>query len=238
MLTALALLLALGALPVPAFTGHVVDQAGLLEPSDRSRLEAKLTAFERDSGAQFALLVVPSLESEVLEDYAVHVFDTWGIGRKGKDDGLLMLIVAGERQVRIEVGDGLEGNITDALSSRVIRNVIAPAFREKDYVGGVDRALDALMTAAVGKAPVLPEDSGVTQRPGGRRRTIPSTLIFLGIFLLFAMLNGRSRRRGLLAGGAGFLGGGGGGFFGGGGGGGFGGGGGGRSSGGGASGGW
>lgn len=211
-----------------------MDQAGFLAPEDRARLDGKLAAYERESGPQFALLIVPALQGEVLEEYAVRVFEAWGLGHKGKDDGLLMLVVAGERRVRIEVGDGLEGSVTDALSSRIIRNVIAPAFRSHDYIGGLDAAFNALMTAASGKAVDIPDSAPTSSRARERSR-VPIPILFFVLWLVFQAMRGRRRRSfwggGFLGGGGGWRGGSSGGGF-------FGGGGGGRSSGGGASGGW
>lgn len=192
-------------------------------------MEEKLAAYERDSGPQFALLTVTSLDGEYIEEYAVKVFEQWKLGHKGKDDGLLLVISAGDHKVRIEVGDGLEGEITDALSSRVIRNVIAPAFRTQDYLGGIDRAFDALMQAASGNAPALGEDSP-PQRRHGNGISVGRLVFFIILFIVISSF-GRRRRGffpGFWIGGGGFGGGGGG----------FGGGGGGRSSGGGASGSW
>lgn len=226
---------------VPAYRSYVTDTAGLLEPRDRERLQEKLKAYQDQSGQQFSLLIVPTLDGESLEDAAVKVFNTWQLGRKGKDDGLLLLVVTEDRKVKIEVGDGLEGDVTDVLAGRVIRNVIAPAFRERDYVGGFDRAFDALMTAASGQTPVLPDDVSHEHRRA-RRTSSPALIFFFVLFVIISSIGRRRRYGGWLLWGAGnaLLGGrSSGGFFGGGGGGGgFGGGGGGRSSGGGASGGW
>ncbi len=224
---------------MPPFNAHVTDLAGLLEPGDRARLEEKLASYQRGSGPQMALLIVPTLDGDALEDVAVRVFNTWKLGKQGKDDGLLMLVVTEDRRVRIEVGDGLEGDITDVLSGRVIRNIIGPAFRERDYVGGFDRAFDALMTAATGNAAQLPTELTHEYRRA-RRTSSPALIFFFILFVIISSLGRRRRYGGWLLWGAGnalLSGRSSGGFFGGGGGG-FGGGGGGRSSGGGASGGW
>ena len=229
----------MSAYAVPPFNAHVTDLAGLLEPGDRARLENKLASYQRNNGPQMALLIVPTLDGDALEDVAFRVFNTWKLGKQGKDDGLLMLVVTEDRRVKIEVGDGLEGNITDVLSGRVIRNIVAPGFRERDYIGGLDRAFDALMTAATGNAAELPTE--LTQEHHRARRTSsPALIIFFILFAIISSLGRRRRYGGWLLWGAGnalLSGRSSGGFFGGGGGG-FGGGGGGRSSGGGASGGW
>lgn len=200
LLSAAAMLLALlgltgaaGALEVPALVARVNDRAGLLEPEARARLERKLQAYEQRTGQQFVLLIVPSLEGDPIEDFSIRVAERWQVGRKGKDDGLLLLIAAAERQVRVEVGYGLEGEITDALSSRVIRNVISPAFRRGDFAGGIDQALDVLMRAASGEAVDVPE-----AEPGGEGESKGSLWPFLIMFILFMLLsslNGGRRRR-------------------------------------------
>lgn len=231
------------AFTVPAYRSYVTDTAGLLEPNDRARLQEKLSAYQQQTGQQFALLIVPTLDRAVLEDAAVKVFESWQLGRKGKDDGLLMLVVTEDRKVTIKTGYGLEGNVTDVLSGRIIRGIIAPAFRERDYIGGFDRAFDALMTAASGKSPVLPDEVN-HEHQRARRTSSPGVVFFFILFIIISSLGRRRRYGGWLLWGAGnaLLGGrSSGGFFGGGGGGGgggFTGGGGGRTGGGGASGGW
>ncbi|HMJ10908.1 MAG TPA: TPM domain-containing protein, partial [Polyangiaceae bacterium] len=125
----------LWALEVPALTGRVVDRAEVLEPEAEQRISALLEAHEKASGQQFAVLTVPSLEGDALEDFSIRVVESWKLGKKAKDDGLLLLVVAKDRKVRIDVGYGLEGDITDAVSARVIREVITPAFRRSDYAG-------------------------------------------------------------------------------------------------------
>jgi len=225
------------ALEVPRLAGRVNDLAGLLDAGQRAALEAKLEAYERGSGHQFALLSVPSLEGDSLEDFSIRVVESWKLGKRGKDDGVLLLVAKQERQMRIEVGYGLEGDIPDAIASRIVREVIQPAFRQGDFHGGLDQAFSLLMRAAGGES-VLPPPRAERRQPGGLK------LLFWGAILLFWLLSqagrgGRGRGAGAFMLGAGMGGGFGGGMGGrrGGGGGGFGGGGGGFG-GGGASGGW
>jgi uncharacterized protein len=241
------------ALEVPALRAHVNDYAKLLPQERAQALEARLTAYQQRTGQEFGLLTVPTLDGDPIEDFSIRVAEQWKLGRKGEDDGLILVIVPSERAMRIEVGYGLEGSIPDAIAARVIREVLAPAFRQGDFAGGVDAAFGALMHAGSGgtegEAPAPVERSA--------RRHKPALLGFLPflLFMLFALLGagGRGRGRGLRRRGhggfwigpsigAGFgshggFGGGGGGGFGGGGGGGFSGGGGGFG-GGGASGNW
>ena len=179
-----ALVLLLGraavALEVPPLTGRVSDLAGLLAPAERARLDEKLSAYERATGHQFAVLLVPSLEGEPLEDYTMRVVEAWKLGRAHGDDGLLLFVALAERRFRIEVGYGLEGVVTDALAAQVERNVLAPAFREKRYGEGVEAALDLLMRAAGGEA-VAPQAGGGEH---GGRGSLILWLVMMGLFML------------------------------------------------------
>jgi uncharacterized protein len=144
---------ALEAREVPPLTQRVTDVAGVLAPPARARIEAALKDYEMRTGRQFAVLVVPDLEDEVIETYTMRVAEAWRLGRKPQDDGLLLLIALKERRMRIEVGYGLEGDITDALSIRVIHDVLRPAFRRGAYAEGIAQAMQVLMQAA-DKSPV------------------------------------------------------------------------------------
>ncbi len=163
-LAGLALALTLGvtsgaaALDVPRLERRVTDRAALLDPPDENRLTATLELYQKDTAHQFALLTIPSLEGEVLEEYSIEVVEAWGLGSEKFDNGLLVLVARDDRKVRIEVGDGLEGVITDALSARIIREVIVPAFRARDFTGGLESAFDLLMQAGRGE-PVAFEDA-------------------------------------------------------------------------------
>jgi uncharacterized protein len=236
------------ALEVPAFRAHVNDYANVLPPDAEQALESRLAAYQKASGQQFVVLTIDSLEGDPLEDFSIRVVEKWKVGREKEDDGLLLLVVKGDRKVRVETGYGLEGTVTDAVSSRVIRNLVAPAFRKGDYAGGIGGAMEALMTVASGGKLDLPAETRGAA-PKRKRGFDPGILLFVifGIpFLLPLLLRGRrgggSRFGGGYYGGGiggfGGFGGGGGGGFGGGGGGGFGGGGGGGFGGGGASGDW
>jgi uncharacterized protein len=228
---------------VPPLQGHVNDTADLLSPAAEQQLEQKLSSYEQRTQHQFALLTIASLDGDSLEDFSIRVVEQWKLGQKGKDDGLLLLVVPGERKLRIEVGYGLEGDITDAFSSQVIRKVLTPAMRAGNAEEGIVRAFDVLMPKAAGEA--VP--AGAVSS-GGRKESKGSPFVLLGL-LFFALpfllpllfLRGRSRGRGFMIGGLGGFGGYGGGFGGsggGGGGGGWGGGGGGGFGGGGSSGSW
>src|SRR5690606_12649040 len=112
------------ALDVPPLRGRVNDTAGLLSTEARSALEERLRAHEEATGQQFVLLTIPGLEGEPIENYSIAVVEKWKLGREKEDDGLLLLVSAGDRKMRIEVGYGLEGDIPDAIASRVTREVL------------------------------------------------------------------------------------------------------------------
>ncbi|MGU3496284.1 TPM domain-containing protein [Xanthobacteraceae bacterium A53D] len=137
--------LALAALTYPALTGRVVDAAGILPPATRAELEAKLEAQETKTSDQFVVATVPSLEGTSIEDYANRLFRFWRIGQAKQDNGVLLLVAPTERKVRIEVGYGLEGVLTDAVASTIIRTAIVPAFRDGDMAGGVVAGAEAIL---------------------------------------------------------------------------------------------
>jgi uncharacterized protein len=229
--------------PIPPLTGPVVDAAGLLHGDDAHRLESlarAARAAEGGNGVQLQYLIVRSLEGEPIEDYSIRVAERWGIGTKGKDNGVLVTVAVQDRAVRIEVGGGLEGALTDVQSSRIIRGTIAPAFREARYGDGLyDAGVQIL--GALGALP-----SGIQPTRRAPQSVHLSSVAIIAFFVLFFLLRGLlgfapRRRRHLWWGGGPWIGGGwGGGGWGGGGGGGGGGwsGGGGGFSGGGASGRW
>lgn len=231
----------------PAFTNYVVDEAGVLSPDAEAALVARLKSFQERTGKQLAVATVSSLQGTSVEDYGNRLFREWKLGDKDRNDGALLLVAPNERKVRIEVGYGLEGDLTDAVSRLIIENAILPRFKAGDFAGGISRGADDVMAVFSGQA----ED--FKQRAAERREaanddaaivafmTIAMLLLFFYILARQARHGGVSRRRGpWIIGGPGYGGGwgGGGGWSGGGGGGGFGGGGGGSSGGGGASGSW
>jgi len=200
----------LQALEVPPSTGYVNDRAGILSPTTKQQLEQGLSEFERSDATQLVVLTIPSLEGEVLEEYSLKVAESWGSGQRGKDNGALLLIARDERKIRIEVGYGLEGQLTDLLTGRIIDQEITPRFRSGDYDGGVMAGVSAMAQAVRGAYKGEP----TKKRSSGGFFTL---LLFLAPWLLLAGPRRSSRRRsGIWFGGGGF--GGGGGFSGGGGG--------------------
>jgi uncharacterized protein len=161
------LLLALAALAeiaVPKLTARVIDQTGTLAAPERQALEDKLAAFEKARGSQVAVLLVPTLGSEVIEDFAGRVTDEWKLGRKGVDDGVLFVIAQQERKMRIHTGRGVQGTLTDALSRRIIADIVAPRFRTGDFAGGIDAGVDAIMKAIEGEQLALPERRSASRK--------------------------------------------------------------------------
>jgi uncharacterized protein len=153
------------ALDVPFLSGRVNDDAHLFDANAASRLESALKDYETRTGRQFVVLTIPSLGDEPLEDYSLKVARAWKLGRKGKDDGILLLVARDDRKVRIEVGYGLEGSLPDALSGRIIRGEMVPRFRGGDYAGGVQAGVDAVVKALDGT--YSPPPDALPGRPGG-----------------------------------------------------------------------
>jgi uncharacterized protein len=235
---------ALAAATFPPLTGRVVDQANILSPVTAADLERKLADLEQKSGIQLVVATVPSLGGEEIEPYANALFRAWKLGETKKNNGVLLLIAPKERRVRIEVGYGLEGTLTDAVSSLIIANAVAPRFKAGDFNGGVTRGVDDIITAlTTDSAEWKPKPTEMRpEREASLLDTLAPFLIFLFIMFVISRISRRSGGGNVIfipMGGGGFGGGGfGGGFVGGGG---FGGGlsgGGGSSSGGCASGGW
>jgi uncharacterized protein len=252
-LAAIILLIASAAFALevpPPPTQWYTDKAGLLDSSQADALNSKLASFEQRTGVQFIIYVLPSLESDALEDFTIRAAEKWKVGNKKYDQGLILFVFVKEKKVRVEVGYGLEAVVPDSIASRAIREDIAPRFQNGDYAGGLNAAADSLIgRIEKGDTPKEPLQRGAEgARPGGVDAVSIIILLLVFFFFILPML----RRRGGGRSGCGgcfwpmffFPGGGGttfgGGGFGGGGGGGFGGfsGGGGSFGGGGASGGW
>ncbi len=218
---------------------RVNDYARVLDGTARESIEGRLADFERETSNQVVVAVVPSLDGQAIEDLTVQLLERWGLGRKDRNNGVLLLIAIADRRARIEVGYGLEDRLTDALSRRILEDRLFPAFRKGDYAGGILATCDGIIEAT----------RGAYVAPPRKRRAAPlvSVIVPLAILLVFVLiglqggsgLTGGGRRRYYRSGPI-WWGGGGGSRGGGGGGGGFGGvsGGGGMSGGGGASGSW
>ena len=154
---ALAYLAPARAAEVPFLSGRVVDNAEILQPVTRSGLIIAIRAHEQHTSDQIVVLTVPTIGDESVEEYATKVFETWKLGVKGKDNGVLVVIVPQDRKMRIEVGYGLEGTLTDVASSRIIRNVMTPQFKAGNYDQGVLDGVRAIIAQLEGQADVAPD---------------------------------------------------------------------------------
>ena len=229
----------------------VNDLAHLMQPAEADALERKLVAYNDSTSSQITVVTVPTLDGDDIADYAQKLYEGWGIGRKGKNNGILVLVAQQEHTARIQTGYGLEGAVPDALAKRIISNTLVPAFRQGQYYAGLDKGTDELIALAKGEYKADPADARPPGRRGGSGSGIPFWVIIIVLVVVFTMLRNRGGGGGrgnrgfgggfippIIFGGGGFGGGGGGFGGGGGGGGGFGGFGGGSSGGGGASGSW
>ena len=134
----------------PPLTGRVVDQANIISAQGRSDLETKLKDLENKSGIQLVVATVKSLEGSDIETYANELFRNWKLGEAKKNNGVLLLVAPNEHEVRIEVGYGLEGTLTDALSSVIISSAIVPRFKANDFTGGIERGVDGIISVLSG----------------------------------------------------------------------------------------
>jgi len=184
-----------GDLTFPPLSGRVVDAAGLLTPDQREALEAKLKAHEHGTSDQVRVAIVPSLQGASVEDYANRLFRTWKLGQAQLNNGVLLLVAPQEHKVRIEVGYGLEGALTDALSRTVTSNAITPRFKAGDYFGGLDAALDAILS-------LLSKDAEESHRKPPEQADEPDLeqgaifVLLLLIVMVLAWPCGRAARRG------------------------------------------
>jgi len=182
------------ALDVPPLKARVNDYAGLMPRDRAAALEQRLEQFERDTGHQIVVLSVPSLEGEEIASFGITVAEQWKIGKKGFDNGAILIVAPKDRKLRIEVGYGLEGVLPDAIANRIIEEQITPRFKDGDFPGGIEAGVAAMMKVTQGEP--LPE---AQRRKAPRNSGFPIGLIlpllFFGYFL-FASLGG-GRRRGL-----------------------------------------
>ena len=188
--------------PVPKFEALVTDLTGTLTAQQQASLEEKLAAFQARKGAQIAVLMLPTTAPEDIAQFGIRVADSWKVGRAQPDDGVILLVAKDDRALRLEVGRGLEGALTDALSSRIINDTIAPLFKQGDFYGGINAGLDQVMRVIDGE-PLPPPDQQWHRTGNG----IPWPLLIFGAIALGGTLN-RVLGRGVGAGITGLVGGG------------------------------
>ena len=168
--------------PVPPMGAWVTDRTATLTDGQKSALERTLRSFEARKGSQVVVLIVPSTAPETIEQYALRVAERWKPGRKKVDDGALLVVAKDDRKLRIEVGYGLEGALTDAACKRIISEIIVPRFRQGDYYGGIAAGVDRVLRVIDGEPLPKPEERG-----SGRARGIGS---FLPVMMILALVVG------------------------------------------------
>ncbi len=169
------------ALEVPKLTSRINDYAGILSSVTTEQLEKSLKSFEESQSTQIVVLTVPSLENDSLEEFSMRVAEVWKIGQKGKDNGAILLVSRNDRKIRIEVGYGLEGTLTDLISGRIIRNVIVPHFKQGDFDKGIMAGVDAMMKTVEG------EFSADDIAPSPSSGDDPAGFLFMLIFFLLGI---------------------------------------------------
>jgi len=167
-------------IPLPKLEARVTDLTGTLTAAQQSALEEKLAAFEARKGAQIAVLILPTTQPEDIAQFGVRLMESWKLGRQGIDDGAALIVAKDDRAVRIEVQYGLEGVLTDALSSRIINDTIVPLFKEGDFAGGINAGVDQMLRVVDGETLPAPDK---TWKPEQRRNVPWGFLVFM--FLMF-----------------------------------------------------
>ena len=193
--------------PVPPLKARVTDLTNTLSVSQREALEGKLAAFEAKKGSQIAVLLVPTTQPETIEQYGLRVAETWKLGRKGVDDGALLVVAKEDRRLRIEVGYGLEGALNDATAKRIVSDIITPRFKQGDFPGGIDAGVGAMIQVIDGEPLPAP---AARRAPTGKGFDLESLLVigFIGIFVVGGILRamfGRFAGSGVVAAVLGFI---------------------------------
>ncbi len=180
-------------LPVPALTSPVVDNASIISAGTESRLVQTLQNLSDKTGMQLAVLTIPSLEDESLEVYSLRVVGKWGLGKKGEDTGVLLLVALAERAVRIEVGYGLEGSLTDAKCGIIIRNIIVPNFRNGDYDKGISEAVNNIIGVITEDESLVSEEviNGEEETEDGWKGLLSFIFFVIVIGILLSTKTGR-----------------------------------------------
>ena len=176
--------------PLPQLKTRVTDLTGTLNVTQKNRLENKLADLEERKGSQLDILLVPTTKPETIEQYSMRVVEQWRLGRKGVDDGILLLVAKNDRTLRIEVGYGLEGTIPDALAKRIINEIITPYFRQGDYYGGLAAGVESLIGLIDGEPlPPKPHKPDDKLAPGKNPRTWQDTAWLLFLVILITVLS-------------------------------------------------
>jgi uncharacterized protein len=156
-----------GLLPIPPLTAHVTDLTQSLSVAEKQALDAKLADWEARTGNQLAVLIVPTTQPEPIEAYSIRVAEKWQVGRKGKDNGVLFLVAKNDKKMRIEVGYGLEGTLTDVTSRRIIAESVAPYFRDGKFAAGIEAGVNRIIAVVADGKPLPPRQARSVQRGAG-----------------------------------------------------------------------
>ena len=186
------------ALDFPTLTGRVVDEANVLDPAARAALTDKLAALEAKTTDQLVVVTLKSLQGTSIEDYGVELGRRWQIGQKDKNNGVLLIVAPTERKVRIEVGYGLEGELTDAVSRLIIENAILPRFRAGDFAGGITRGVDDIISVLTGDAAEWQQRAAARPEATTQWGSILVVLLVMAVFglVLFTLVGTIPRNRG------------------------------------------
>jgi uncharacterized protein len=182
----------------PALTGRVVDEGGVIPADVEARLDAKLGALEEKTTDQLVVVTVKSLQGYEIQDYGVQLGRAWAIGQKGKNNGVVLVIAPNERKVGFEVGYGLEGELTDALTQVIIQNAILPRFRADDIAGGIERGVDDTIQVLTGDAVEIEKLAEKRPADNGFWTSVIPFLIFFATIIIINSMRRRGRRGGLL----------------------------------------
>ena len=192
---------AVAALPFPALTGRVVDAAGILSPQAQTEISAQLAAHEQATSNQVVVVTLKSLQGNDVADYGYQLGRHWGIGQKGKNNGVLLIVAPNERKLRIDVGYGLEGVLTDAVSRAIIDRVIKPYFKQDNYEQGIRAGVDAILSALGGEFQTPPPPTAAGGSGQGMYGLLMMAL-FIGHFLFSALAQRASTGKRVFAAGA------------------------------------
>jgi uncharacterized protein len=181
----------------PQLTGRVIDDANIIPPATETEIESKLAALEAKSTDQLVVVTLPSLQGYDIADFGYQLGRHWAIGQKDKDNGALLIVAPNEREVRIEVGYGLEGDLTDALTKIIIENAIIPRFKEDDMPGGIVAGVDDVIKVLTGEDAEIRElAERQSEESSDDGNDIPAVIIFLAIWVTIILLTHLRRRKG------------------------------------------
>ncbi len=175
---------------IPVLKGRVTDLTGTLRAVDIQHLEGRLAAFEQSKGSQIVVLVVSTTGDEEIEQYSIRVADEWKLGREGVDDGIILIVAKNDRKVRIEVGYGLEGAVPDALSKRIIEQIILPEFRSGHFAEGIEEGTDAIIKLVQGEELPMPVSKNTIKGSGRYSFWLIVIFGFAAVSILTAFLKG------------------------------------------------